>query len=762
VHFLAFLPLLAPDLPTIAEKTKELTRREGLLPSYVDAKGGSVYLEFKPDANGNAGEFLYHESLKTGLGSNELGLDRGEPGETYVVRFVQRGAKVLMEAQNTTFRASSGDSEEVKSVRESFPSSVLFSFPLAARNIDGKILVDATGFVVRDAHGAARALQSHLDADRSALEPAACKAFPLNLEFESRLTFVPNGEPLPQAAAVSPDGRSVTIVEHQSLVKLPELGYKPRAFDPRGGAFGQDYYDFSAPLGTPLRKTAAIRFRLDKDHPIVYYVERGAPEPIRSALIEGASWWSKAFADAGFPGGFTVKLLPEGVDADDARYNVIQWVHRDTRGYSIGNAVVDPRTGEIIQGRVTLDSSRGRQDVLLFEGLLGTASTGKGTPDDPAQLALARIRQLAAHEVGHTLGFAHNFAGSTNDRSSVMDYPAPRIRLRGNALDVSDAYAKGIGAWDAAAVKYLYADAAPPKDLRFLTDQDADERSGAEPRATRFDNDDDPVAYLKEALSIRKLALSRFGEENLHVGQPTGELQLVLGPVYFYHRYAANSAIESIGGFHYANAVRGDGSAPYQPIDGAKQLAALEGLLDAIQPDVLDLPISLLSRLGPRSFGQPSSLEEFGSNTRFAFDGLGVANTAADYVVAGLLNPVRCQRVLELSTRTPGLPTLEVVLERLVARTFWVPASISPRQKEIRQGVQDVVLERLMDLSDNSTPAVRTRANATLRAILARLSSGTPRSDELNARITRFLTRPETAPKRVPTALPALPGAPIG
>lgn len=762
MNLLAFLPLLAPDLPTIAEKTKDLTRREGLLPSYVDAKGGSVYLELKPDATGNAGEFLYTEFLKTGVGSNDLGLDRGQPGETFVVRLVQRGGKVLMEAQNTTFRASSGDAEEARSVRDSFASSVILALPTVAKGTDGKILVDATGFAVRDAHGSARTLQAHLDGERSALEPAGCKAFPINLEFESRLTFVPNGDPSSAISSVSPDPRSITLVQHVSLLKLPEPGFKTRPFDPRGGAFGVDYYDFSAPLGQPLRKSSAIRFRMDKDHPIVYYVERGAPEPIRSALIEGASWWGKAFADAGFPGGFTVKLLPEGVDPDDARYNVIQWVHRDTRGYSVGSPIIDPRTGEIIQGRVTLDSSRGRQDVLLFEGLLGTANTGKGTPDDPAQLALARIRQLAAHEVGHTLGFAHNFASSTNDRSSVMDYPAPRLRLKGSTIDVSDAYARGIGAWDAAAVKYLYADAPPPKDLRFLTDQDADERSGAEPRATRFDNDDDPVAGLKEALGIRKLALSRFGEENLHPGQPTGELQIVLGPVYFYHRYAANAAIESIGGFHYGNAVRGDGSAPPQPIDGAKQLAALEELLDAIQPDVLDLPASLLARLAPRSFGQSGSAEEFGSNTTFAFDGLGAANTAADTIVGGLLNPARCQRILELSTRTPGLPTLEEVLDRLVLRTFKVPTPTTPRIREIRQGVQDVVIERLMDLSDNSTPAVRMRANAALRSIWGRMSPGTPRTDELTTRIGKFFSRPETAPKRKPAALPALPGAPIG
>ncbi|MGH7731633.1 MAG: DUF5117 domain-containing protein, partial [Candidatus Eiseniibacteriota bacterium] len=437
--FLQAATAAAAPADAFAAKTKSAVRREGLLTTWLDRKAGRLLLELpRPGGpRGECGSFLYLEGIRTGLGSNPVGLDRGQLGDARVVVFRRVGGRVLLEQPNLRYRALSPDSQEVRAARESFAVSVLWGAEIAAEAADGRLLVDFTPFLVRDAHGAAAALKRAgqgtfgLDKDRSALDPEQCPSFPDNLEFEAVLTFA-GDEPGPEVRATAPTPQSVTIVQHHSLVRLPDHGYRPRAWDPRSGSFEVLFADYARPVAAEIDVRLLVRHRLEKvdpeaarsraGRPIVYYVDPGAPEPIRSALVEGASWWTRAFEAAGFVDAFQVRLLPPGADPLDVRYNMIQWVHRATRGWSYGGGIVDPRTGEMIKGHVTLGSLRIRQDRMIFEGLAGTGATGTGTPDDPVQLGLARIRQLAAHEVGHTLGFNHNFAASTYaGRASVMD-----------------------------------------------------------------------------------------------------------------------------------------------------------------------------------------------------------------------------------------------------------------------------------------------------------------------------------------------------
>src|SRR5258705_2470849 len=495
---------------SIADKTKSMEKMAGYFNIYWDAKAGKLWLEI--DKWGT--EFLYQSSMPAGIGSNDIGLDRGQLGGTHVVRFERSGPKVLLVQSNLEFRAVSNDADERRAVRDSFAESALWGFTVAAEEGE-RALVDATDFFLRDAHGVPAALRKtkqgnyHLDSARCALYLPRTKSFPLNTEVEAMLTFA-GEEPGQWVKQVTPEPDAITVREHHSLVQLPPAGYKTRVYDPRSSFFGIAYMDYATPISEPIVKRFIARHRLEKRDPsatvseavkpIVYYLDRGAPEPIRSALLEGARWWAQAFEAAGFKKAFCGGVVPEGADPMDLRYNVIQWIHRATRGWSYGATVTDPRTGEIIKGHVSLGSLRVRQDYLIAEGLLAPYADGKGLPagrDRAQRMALARLRQLAAHEVGHTLGLMHNYSASTVNRSSVMDYPPPYVKLpdrvgAGGAdgtPDLSAAYATGIGEWDKVSIAFGYQDFAPgtneaaalnkilldayARGLRYLTDQDA-------------------------------------------------------------------------------------------------------------------------------------------------------------------------------------------------------------------------------------------------------------------------------------------------
>jgi hypothetical protein len=814
-----------PASKSFAQTTRGLQKLDGYFPVYYDAEQGRLLLEIPRFDT----EFLYQVSLPTGVGSNPLGLDRGQLGGTHVVRFERAGPKVLLVESNYSFRALTEDAAERRTVEESFARSVLWGFKVEATE-GARVLVDATGFFLHDAHGVADRLREanqgsyHLDDSRSALYMPHTKAFPKNTEVEATLTFAGEGASGPLVRETVPTPQSLTVREHHSLVELPDKNYTPRRLDPRVGVFAVEFYDYASPFTEPLEKRWIVRHRLQKRDPsaavsepikpIVYYVDNGVPEPIRSALVEGASWWAAAFEAAGFRNAFQVKVLPEGADPMDVRYNMINWVHRSSRGWSYGSSITDPRTGEIIKGNVTLGSLRIRQDYLIGTGLIpvferGARGTGApwsecelGTsPDldeldaldptiDAERMSLARIRQLAAHETGHTLGLAHNFAASTYGRASVMDYPAPLVEIKDGKLDLSNAYAVGIGAYDKFAIRYGYTefprgtDEAAALDrlvdegvragMLFISDADARPAGAAHPLANLWDNGADPVASLRHEMEVRRIALRQFGLGNVPNGTPLSLLEAKLLPLYLHHRYQLQAAVKSVGGLYYTYAVKTEGGTSpadvQQIVPAARQREALAAVLDTLKVEELAVPPRILALLPPRAFGYEGGTQElFAKRASPAFDPIAAAITSADLAVSALLEPHRAERLTQYHSLDASNPDFAEVAKALVERTWRAPAPREPYHAAIQRAVQSLVVERLMVLDEDADASTQVRAVADhwLRVILNDTAPiGDDEPTETFARATheeieRFLARPAEPRKRTPPP-PTPPGDPIG
>jgi hypothetical protein len=706
----AATPVLAApkDKPPAAEAALAgTTRQDGLLPVHIDKAKGRILLSLpKADADGVSGRFLYVAALKTGLGSAPVGLDRAALGDTQVLAFRRIGKKVIAEYENPKFTAAGAPAAEQIAARESFAVSTVWAGEVVSETPDGRILVDISSFLTRDVIGAADALKQagengfKLVSDLSIADPSAVKVFPENIEFEARQTFA-SDTPGPETRNIAPDAKQITLIVRHSLVKLPEPGFVPRAFDPRTGTWGVVGLDYAVPLGDDIVGRWARRFRLEKTDPtaalspvkkpIIFYVDRAAPEPIRTALVEGAAWWAKAFEAAGFKDAYRVEVLPEGVDPLDVRYSVINWVDRATRGWSMGQSVSDPRTGEILKGSVILGALRVRQDMLIFEGLVGADKNGKGGANDPIQVSLARLRQLSAHEVGHSIGFAHNFAASTQDRASVMDYPAPRVKVTDGKIDLSDAYGVGVGAWDMFTVDWLYGEApkqtlaakAAATKLRYITDSDARGPNSGQPWGALWDDGADSVAELRRMIAVRRVAIDQFGLDALKTGETVETLKRKYVPIYLLHRYQVEATVKQVAGIEFSYAVKGDAGQIAPLVAPETQRAALAALMATLAPAELDTPEKLLPLLSGGQSGETDRqhvIEVFAGMGGPVFDPLVAADVAAGVTLDPLLAPDRLARLVDQHRRDPAQPGVGEVVDTLLATVF---APASGRQAEV-------------------------------------------------------------------------------
>ncbi|MYM22326.1 DUF5117 domain-containing protein [Duganella sp. FT135W] len=797
-------PAAAPTAKTIADVTRGLQSQPGFIDVWRDSDKGRVLLSIGALEQ----PFLLASSLPYALGSNDVGLDRAQSGEMRMVHFEKHGSKLFLVQENTNYVANSADKDERAAVRESFSNSVLWSGEILASDKD-RHLVDFSSFLLVDRHGIAARLADakqgaySVDPSRSAVLAAEAKAFPDNVELEVLLTFAGPGQ-AEFVRQVGADPASLSMRQRISMVRLPTAdSWRPRVYHPYSGGFDASYFDFATPLASSIDVHWQVRHKLEKTDPsaavstvkkpIVYYVDRGAPEPVRSALIEGASWWASAFEKAGFKDAFRVELLPEGVDAQDIRYNVISWVHRATRGWSYGNALADPRTGQILRGAVTLGSQRVRQDILIAEALL--APYGKSSSADKhklaEQMALARLRQLSAHEVGHTLGFAHNFAASRMGNGSVMDYPHPILKLNAQGeVDISNAYSVGVGPWDDYIVKYIYGDFgsgeqeqaalaklradARASGMLYSSDQDDRSPGASHPDGLLWDFGPDTLKTWDQLGAVRQRALQTFSVDVLPDARQIGQLEARLVPVYLLQRYQGEALARLIGGgdFDYTSAgdvKAGIAKAGIKTTPAEVQRQALNRLTDSLRAEYLALPANVLDILTPPAAGHERNREYFATGMGSVFDAISIAEAGAGQTAGFLLDPERINRVAWQHARDSKQPGVQEVLAQLLQKTWkrdGVPASVIGGEA-VQLASNWVVADSLLRLLDSGKlhQQVAAEVRASARELAQWLQKNPGKGVTADSRkqagemIMAYLADPRTV--KLHGAPPVPPGAPI-
>lgn len=699
---------------------------------------------------------LIHSTILGGVGLSSVGVDRGAVGPSLLCRIDAAGTSAAVTAVSTAFGSMDLDGPGPRAARDSFAEAVISHCATDGGECDLSAVATFDFLNVARMLSNAKGQVFHIDDGRSRVTRVV--RYPDCLRIDAVLTFCPR-DTVPEPAAQtghSPVARrptplgfpapldAVSIRQQVVIRRLPEPGYRPVPFDPTVGETSHfATHDFDRLLERDSFVPLASRFRLDPGggREIVFYLDPAIPNPLRDAIREGAGWWRAAFLRAGFGPCFRVADLPDDVDIEDPRINLVLWVHRGDRGWSFGSTQIDPRTGEILRGLVVLGSQRVEEVRAIAEGVLCPYATDR--VEDVFDVVLARMRQLAVHEVGHALGLAHNFASHLHSELSVMDYPGPRFVVdEAGRIDHTRAYSSGLGPWDFRQIAALYTDGwreerpgeAGGDDTLYITDADSRVDDAANGESGTWITRGQPFDEMRRVLAVRSRALELFSEGVAAPGSDSGEIVRRFMLVYLMHRYQVIALAKVIGGSRrrYARVEREGFAGRESVLDPAMQRQALHDLGPLFEPAFLRVPPRLVNLLVAPSGGLDRRSDDFFSRTRGTFDIVSAMAAGADLVAAQVLAPTRLNRVHAQSSAAQGIDLSEVVkatvgfaTERLVddARdpgdeivgwTLLRRFGTTLGSAELHEHVRIALVEQSQDLISDRRPVVAQRLRALL------------------------------------------------